>query len=189
MITDLFVPLSPTGKDYSVECHCLSYIVMWQVVGVLFLSPTAHTHTHTRTHTHTHTQPLQVVEVLFLSPTTHARTHTASCWSTFSFSYSTHTHTHTHTQHMHALPWSSTVAECSSSQGNRSLGSALSCSSPCSQVSSESQASVAFIWVKRICIYVYVLKGRSYFRKHFSTSSHPTRKNEDRASACLRGLP
>ena len=50
MITDLFVPLSPTGKDYSVECHCLSYIVMWQVVGVLFLSPTAHTHTHTHTH-------------------------------------------------------------------------------------------------------------------------------------------
>ena len=47
---------------------------MWQVVGVLFLSPTAHTHAHTH--------PLQVVEVLFLSPTAH---------------------TH-YTQYMHALP-------------------------------------------------------------------------------------
>ena len=147
--------------------------------------------THTRTHTHAHTH-----------------TTTASCWSTFSFSYNTcththckllehfffllqhtHTHTHTHSTCTHCpdpQQWLSAVAV---KETDRSLGSALSCSSPCSQVSSESQASVGFIWVKCICIYVYILKGRSYFRKHFSTSSHLTRKNEDRASACLRGLP
>jgi len=50
---------------------------MWQVVGVLFLSPTAHTHAHTH--------PLQVVEVLFLSPTAHTPTPPHSvCFSHFS---------------------------------------------------------------------------------------------------------
>ena len=123
------------------------------------------------------------------SYSTHTRTHTptASCWSTFSFSYSTHTHTHSTCTHSPDLQqWLSAMAV---KETDRSLGSALSCSSPCSQVSSESQASVGFIWVKCICIYVYILKGRSYFRKHFSTSSHLTSKNEDRGSACLRGLP